>query len=331
MSERARVEMEKSKIGRSLWQLVKRVGSGEFGIVFILLAVNLVFFIMNPSFLSQENLFNTLRSTAVLGIISCGMLVVILTGNIDLSVGSITAFAGVATAYAVKQGLGDGLAICIGIAVGTIIGFLFGITSGLFNLPTLLVTLGSQYIVRGALYQIMNGHPVTDLRASFSVIGNGYFLSIPIPIYIMVLIFIVTWVILSKTVTGRRIVAFGANPQAARYCGTNQAWTKTLVLSFSGFCSGLAGVIYASRLLSGQLNIATDINLQSIAAVVIGGTSLAGGKGGIVGTIVGVVMFGFLRNGLNLIRVSAYWQMVLTGAIIIAVLILNSYREGKAE
>jgi len=331
MGEVTNVELGVATTGSKLIRLIKRIGTGEFGLVFILFAVNLVFFILNPAFLSQENLINTLRSTAILGIISCGMVVVILTGNIDLSVGSIAAFAGVATALAVKQGASDILAACVGIIVGTVIGFFFGLTSGLFKLPTLLVTLGSQYIVRGALYQIRDGHPVTDLRASFSFIGNGYFLNVPIPVFIMAIMFIITWVVLSKTVIGRKIYAFGTNQQAARYCGITQTSIKTLVLTFSGFCSGIAGVVFSSRLMSGQLNIATDINLQSIAAVVIGGTSLAGGKGGIVGTIIGVIMFGFLRNGLNVVRVSAYWQMVLTGAIIIGVLILNHYRESKEE
>jgi ribose transport system permease protein len=331
MSDLTNVELGREALGNKLIRLIKRIGAGEFGLVFILFAVNLVFFILNPAFLSQENLVNTLRSTAVLGIISCGMVVVILTGNIDLSVGSIAAFAGVAAALAVKQGASDILAACVGILVGTAIGFLFGLTSGLFKLPTLLVTLGSQYIVRGGLYQIRDGYPVTDLRASFSLIGNGYLLDVPIPVFIMAIMFIITWVVLSKTVIGRKIYALGTNQEAARYCGITQTSIKTLVLTFSGFCAGIAGVVFSSRLMSGQLNIATDINLQSIAAVVIGGTSLAGGKGGVVGTIIGVIMFGFLRNGLNVVRVSAYWQMVLTGAIIIAVLILNYYREGKTK
>ncbi len=331
MSDEVNVDLGRDTFGDKLVRWIRKIGTGEFGLIFILFGVNLVFFVLNPAFLSQENLINTLRSTAILGIISCGMAVVILTGNIDLSVGSIAAFAGVATALAVKQGAGDILAACVGILVGTAIGLLFGLTSGLFKLPTLLVTLGSQYIVRGALYQIRDGHPVTDLRASFSLIGNGYLLNVPIPVFIMVIMFLITWVILSKTVIGRKIYAFGASPQASRYCGITQTSIKTLVLTFSGFCSGIGGVVFASRLMSGQLNIATDINIQSIAAVVIGGTSLAGGKGGIVGTIIGVIMFGFLRNGLNVVRVSAYWQMVLTGAIIVAVLILNYYREGRIE
>jgi len=324
-------EYEKAKIGNRIVQLGKQIGKGEAGLIFILILINLIFFILNPAFLSQENLVNTFRSTAILGIIGCGMVVVILTGNIDLSVGSIAAFAGVATAFIVKQGGNDILAASVGILTGTLIGFIFGLLSGVFKLPTLLVTLGSMSIVRGALYEITNGHPVTDLRSSFGIIGNGYFLNVPIPVFILAFVFIITWIILSKTVFGRQIYAFGTNLEAARYCGIAETWIKTWVLTYSGFCSGIAGVIYASRLMSGQLNIALDITLQAIAAVVIGGTSLAGGKGGAIGTIIGVIMFGFLRNGLNVVRVSAYWQMVFTGAIIIAVLIMNYYRERSGE
>ena len=316
---------------RRLFKSLTRFFGGPGGMSGVLLLLTIVFIVFNPSFLSKENIFNTLRSSAILGIISTGMLVVILTGNIDLSVGSIAAFCGVAAAFFVRSGLPNVAGIILAVLTGGAIGFLFGFISGVLNLHTLLTTLGGMYIVRGALYQITQGHAVVGLRDTFGVFGNGYLLGIPIPIYTMFSIFIVASIFLSRTSFGRKIYAYGANPEAATYCGFSSVWVKTSALTISGFCSGLGGVVVASRLMSGQPNVLMSINLEAIAAVCLGGATLAGGSGSIIGTIIGVLLLGILRNGLNLLRISPYWQMILTGLIIVVVLALDYLRSERGK
>lgn len=295
----------------------------RFGILiaFVLLMVVLTF--LSDSFLTVSNLLNIARQVSINAVIAAGMTFVILTGGIDLSVGSVLAFSG-----AIIAGLlSSGQPLLIGIGGGLLLGGLLGLVNGLVitrgGVQPFIATLGMLTIARGGTLVYTEGRPVTGLPDTFVWLGAGEVARIPVPVIIMALVFGGAYVILTQTVLGRYIYAIGGNEEAARLSGVNITLYKTLAYVISGALSALSGVILTARLNSAQPTAGLGFELDAIAAVVLGGTTLAGGEGSIGGTLLGAFIIGVLNNGLNLLNVSSFYQQVVKGAVILLAVLLD--------
>jgi ribose transport system permease protein len=280
--------------------------------------------ILNPSFLEPLNLLNLLRQVAINALIAFGMTFVILTGGIDLSVGSILALSSALIAGMIVSGIDPILAILIGCILGAVMGAINGLLITKGKMAPFIATLATMTIFRGLTLVYTDGNPITGLgeNYAFQLFGRGYFLGIPVPAITMIIAFAVLWVILHKTSFGRKTYAIGGNEKAALISGIKVPRVKVMIYALAGLLSALAGAILTSRLNSAQPTAGTSYELDAIAAVVLGGTSLSGGRGLIVGTLIGALIIGTLNNGLNLLGVSSFFQMVVKGVVIlIAVLI----------
>ena len=288
--------------------------------VFLIFCCLIAFFgTLSPYFFKFNNLMTIALQTAVIGIIAVGMTFVIITGGIDLSVGAILALSGVVTAIFIRD---FNFPIWAAIFLGVFIGCLAGLINGLFivylDVPPFIVTLGMMMILRGFALIITGGSPVSNLGDDFGKISGGSFLGvIPNPVvYLFIIVAIFTWLLKSFTL-GKHIYAFGSNRDAARLSGLNTSFIELFVYALNGALCGVSGVILTSRLISAQATEGAMYELDAIAAVVIGGASLSGGVGTVTGTIIGALMISTLRNALNLLNVSNFWQQVAIGAIVL--------------
>lgn len=303
-----------------LKKLRAKVGEENFQILSVLsgLLIMVAFFsTMSPYFFTMNNIMTVALQTSIIAIIAIGQTFVLITTGIDLSIGSNMAIAGIITSLALVAGFPMIIAICLGLLVGIISGLINGLLIVLGDLPPFVVTLGSMSIVRGLALVITKGIPVSGLPRAFRYIGNGKIMDIPFSVIIMIILTIIFGFILSKTRTGTHIYACGSNLEAARLSGINTKKTLILVYVFSGFLAACSGIILASRIASGQPSAGMGYELFAVASAVIGGTSLAGGEGIISGTLIGALVIGVLRNGLNLMGVSAFVQEILIGVVII--------------
>ena len=290
------------------------------GLILLIIVVS----ILNPSFLDLSNLLNLLRQISINGLIAFGMTFIILTGGIDLSVGSILALSSAFIALMITSGVDPIIALIIGVLIGFVLGAVKGVLVSKGNMAPFIATLATMTIFRGLTLVITDGNPITNLGDSylFQLFGKGYFIGIPVPAVTMIIVFVILLIILQKTTFGRHTYAIGGNEVAAKISGIKVNKIKFLIYGISGLMSALAGGILTSRLNSAQPTAGTSYELDAIAAVVLGGTSLTGGKGRIVGTLIGVLIIGVLNNGLNLLGVSSFYQQVVKGVVIlIAVLI----------
>lgn len=279
---------------------------------------------INPRFLSVANILNVFRQSSINAVIAIGMTFVILTGGIDLSVGSILAFCGAVCAAMLSSGMNPVLSLLVALVLGLFFGIVNGFLVSVMKLQAFIVTLVTMTFLRGATLVFTNGKPITvnDGGALFENIGGGYLFNIPIPIYITLILFVAGHYILTNTRFGRYTYAIGGNEEATKLSGIKVNNIKIWIYGISGILSALAGIITTSRLFSAQPTAGTGYELDAIAAVVLGGTSLAGGVGKITGTALGAIIIGVLGNALNLLDVSSYYQMMIKAAVIlIAVLI----------
>ncbi|MBE6066807.1 MAG: ribose ABC transporter permease [Clostridium lundense] len=291
----------------------------KFSTILILVVLMIAISIMKPVFMTTNNLMTILLQTAVIAVIAIGETLVIITSGIDLSVGSLVAIAGVAAATFMTGGMSVLLACILGVLISTACGVVSGFVITKGHIPEFIVTLGMMSIVRGAALVVTEGLPVSGLPQSFQVIGAGkVFGVIPVPAIIMVILAVIFAFVLRKTLLGRYTYAIGSNEEATKLSGINTDRIKITIYGLSGLLSGIAGILLTSRLISAQPTAGTGYELDAIAATVIGGASLAGGEGSISGAIIGALIMGVLRNGLNLLNVSAFWQQIIIGAIIIA-------------
>lgn len=291
----------------------------KFSTVLILIMLMIVLTVMKPVFMTGNNIMTILLQTAVIAVIAIGETLVIITSGIDLSVGSLVAISGVASAIFMRDGMNMVLACILGILISAACGLINGFIVAKGNIPEFIVTLGMMSIVRGASLVVTQGLPVSGLPDSFQVLGTGkVFGVIPVPAVIMVILAIIFTLILKKTLIGRYTYAIGSNEEATKLSGINTDRVKITVYGLSGLLAGIAGILLTARLISAQPTAGTGYELDAIAAAVIGGASLAGGEGTITGTIIGALIMGVLRNGLNLLNVSAFWQQIVIGTIIIA-------------
>ncbi|MFN7993699.1 MAG: ABC transporter permease [Bryobacteraceae bacterium] len=285
--------------------------------------------IASPHFLTETNLSSVVRQTAVINIMSLGMTIIIIAGGIDLSVGAILAMAGVLGTMAMEMGLPISAGILIGIATGVFWGFANGFLTARLRIAPFIVTLGTLGIIRGMTLMITNGLPVHRIPPQFSFLGEGSLLGVPFVLWVLVVCALLTHVILEHTRLGRYAFAIGSNAEAAVYAGVPVAFDTTMVYALGGMLTGLAGMIEASRLMTGQPTAGNGYELQAIAAVVIGGGSLHGGEGSVIGTLIGAFIMGLLSNGSDLLGVSPYLQQALIGAVIILAVTVDELRKRR--
>lgn len=288
-----------------------------------LIVVTICMIFASDKFLTSANLENIARQVSINAIIAVGMTCVILTGGIDLSVGPVMALSGTLTAALLVAGVPGPIAIMIGLLVGTAFGIGNGIFVAYLKMPPIIVTLATMGIARGLGLMYTNGYPISGLPEWFSFFGRGEFLGIQIPILAMVLVYIAAFILLQHTPIGRYIYAIGGNEEAVRLSGVRAPRYKLLVYGISGLTAAVAGLLLTSRLMSGQPNAGVSFELDAIAAVVLGGAAIAGGRGAILGTLVGAMLLGVLNNGLNLMSVSPYVQSVIKGAIILLAIFVS--------
>ncbi|SHK36391.1 monosaccharide ABC transporter membrane protein, CUT2 family [Clostridium cavendishii DSM 21758] len=279
--------------------------------------------IITPSFLTFANITNVLTQVSVNAIIAVGMTFVILTGGIDLSVGSTLAITGAIAASIVKSTGNVFLAFIVAAIIGTAIGLVNGIIISKGKLQAFIATLATMTILRGLTYVFTNGTPISGLGKGFTSLGNGQIAVLPVPVLITALVFIIAYYALTQTRFGRYLYALGGNEDSARLSGINTDKIKATAYAVSGLVAALSGIIVTSRIGSASPNAGVGYELDAIAAVVIGGTSLSGGEGKITGTIIGALIIGVLNNGLNLMNVSPFYQSIVKGAVILIAVLMD--------
>ncbi|WP_238984683.1 ribose ABC transporter permease [Kurthia massiliensis] len=297
----------------------------KLGPLFGLLLIVVIISIMSPSFLTSDNIFNVLRQVSISALIAFGMTFVILTGGIDLSVGSTLALTGAVAATLLAGGYDPFIAMAAALALGLVLGAVNGIIIAKGKVAPFIATLATMTIYRGLTLVYTDGKPVSGLgdHLSFQMFGKGYLLGVPVPIVTMTVAFFVLYFILRKTTFGRRVYAIGGNAEASRLSGINVDRTTIAVYALTGMLAAMSALILTSRLNSAQPTAGTSYELDAIAAVVLGGTSLTGGRGWIVGTLIGALIIGVLNNGLNLIGVSSFFQQVVKGIVILFAVLID--------
>ncbi|MCM3410161.1 ABC transporter permease subunit [Metabacillus litoralis] len=290
-----------------------------------LLIITIILSVVSPNFMTVDNILNVLRQVSINALIAFGMTFVILTGGIDLSVGSILALASAVTASMLASGVDPILAILVGLLAGAIMGAINGfiITKG--KVAPFIATLATMTVFRGLTLVYTDGRPITGLSSSelFVLMGKGYVGWVPVPVIWMLITYAILYFILKKTTFGRRVYAIGGNEEAAILSGIRTDRVKIWIYSITGLLSALAGIILSSRLNSAQPTAGASYELDAIAAVVLGGTSLSGGRGWIFGTLVGALIIGVLNNGLNIMNVSSFYQQVVKGGVILLAVLLD--------
>jgi ribose transport system permease protein len=294
-----------------------------------LILIVVILSVVNSDFLTVSNLFNVLRQISINALIAFGMTFVILTGGIDLSVGSILALSSSLAAGLMTGGMNTWLAVLIGLIGGMVMGMINGLLISIGKVAPFIATLATMTVFRGLTLVYTQGKPITGFKEDFALLGQGYFLQIPMPIIWMVVAFAVLYIILKHTTFGRRVYALGSNEEATWLSGINTSRVKILVYSISGLLAAISGIILSSRLNSAQPTAGGAFELDAIAAVVLGGTSLSGGRGWIVGTLIGAMIIGVLDNGLNLLNVSSFYQQVVKGVVILIAVLLDRSKSRK--
>ncbi|KOE62713.1 ribose ABC transporter permease [Aggregatibacter actinomycetemcomitans] len=317
-------EQQNIKLGKFLLE--------QRSIIALLVLIGVVSAI-NPDFFSVDNILNILRQTSVNAIIAVGMTFVILIAGIDLSVGSILALTGAFAASMVGAELPVLLIIPLVLLIGTLLGGISGVIVAKGKVQAFIATLVTMTLLRGVTMVYTDGRPIStgfsDTADAFAFLGTGYLFVIPLPIWLMAIVFLVSWYVLKHTKIGRYIYALGGNEAATRLSGINVNKVKIFVFAVSGFLSSLAGLIVTSRLSSAQPTAGVSYELDAIAAVVVGGTSLMGGKGRVMGTLIGALIIGFLNNALNLLDISSYYQMIAKALVILIAVLADNYLGSK--
>lgn len=316
----------------------------KFAPLIFLLLLMLVFAIMEPRFLSSVNLFNVMRQVSITGLLAIGMTFVILTAGIDLSIGSLLAFAGLVAAAVAKGGMEDRftvgdetigygwqLAALAAIAVGLLGGLLQGVAITKLKVPAFVVTLGGMSVFRGAALLFAAGGPISGFQPDYTWWGQGRIYGVPVPVIIFLVAAVIAHIVLSYTRYGRRVYAVGGNPEAARLAGVNVNFVIASVYVIMGFFAGLGAFVLSARLNSAEAVAGTGYELTVIASVVIGGTSLFGGSGTIFGTVIGTILIGVLLNGLVLMNVNSYIQQIVIGVIIVLAVAFDTFAKSRRK
>jgi ribose transport system permease protein len=313
----------------SVINFIKKVEWKKIGIPIAFLCLCLIFTISSNNFFTVTNLTNVARQISILAFLSYGMTFVIISGGIDISVGSAVSLISMVTAGMMVSTNSLSFGILMGVLCGTIIGFTNGLLISLAGLPPFIVTLGTMTICSGLALLYSDGMPIVGLPVGFGIIGSGYIGPIPIPVIIAFIFFLVSAFILKYVSFGRYVLAIGGSEEAARLSGINTKLIKLVAYSFNGLLTGVGAVVLSSRIISGYPNLGLGLELQTIAAVVIGGGTLGGGYGTMPGTLFGVLIIGVIQNGLNILGVSSFVQMIVIGVIIITSVGYDFYRKRR--
>lgn len=315
---------------KTVGSYIKRISRiKEMGIFITLIIIVAVFGIANPVFLSFSNIINILRSTSFILIIGIAMTFVLISGGLDLSVGPIVALGGVIAGLSVQSGIPIPVSILLGLLSGMAVGAFNGFTIAAFKIPPLIVTLGMMYVIKGVVLIITKGAPIFPLPQEFNIIGQGELAGIPFVVLIAVVLGVIAHIILSQTTIGREIHAVGGNIETAYLSGIRINRIKFLVYVLTGAAAALTGILMSARLASAQANSGTGYELLVIAAVIIGGTSLFGGSGTILGTAIGALFMTVVSNGMVILKVSVYWQNLVIGFIIILAVGIDQLKRRK--
>ncbi len=302
-------------VKKSIWESnaflawIKR----NLGPMVALLFMCILLTVATDTFLVPNNLLSTLRNVCVNCLIAFGITCVLISGGIDLSVGSVAAASGVLAVRLANAGLPVVVCVIAALALGALVGLVNGTVVANTDLPPFIITLSTQITVRGISYILTGGQPTQCTNEGFNNLGTGSVLGLPIPVLIVVIAMVVLFFIMYRTSFGRHVYAVGGNREAARYAGVNVKWVQIRVFIMSGITAALAGVVLAARLYSGQPNVGEGFERDAIAASVLGGTSMGGGVGTLGGTVIGVLIIGVLNNGMNLLKIDTYWQYVGKG------------------
>jgi ribose transport system permease protein len=314
-------------LARTRW----RNSLAQFGLVLALLALVIILSFLSDRFFTTSNIVNVLRQISINAIIAFGMTVVIIGRGIDLSVGSILAFAGVLGAGLAVAGWSAPFALLTALAVGIVLGAFNGAFIAYAGIAPFIVTLAGLTIYRGMALAYTDGRPISGLPELFTFFGYGALLGIPVPIWIMLLFLLVTHLILRYTALGRAIYAVGGNEEAARLSGIPVRRVQLFTYVYAGLASALAAIVLTGRLNSAQPTAGVMFELDAIAAVVVGGTSLFGGRGGVFGTLVGALIIGVINNGMNLLNVPSFYQQIVKGGVILAALLIDRIVANKRK
>ena len=312
------MEKIKKMNGRNASDILKR-----FGLLLVLVLMIIVMSFVSSVFLTTNNIINVLRQVSINGILAVGMTFVILTGGIDLSVGSLVAVTSVIAGKMLIDGCSVFLTLVVSIGASVVFGLFSGVLIAYAGLPPFIATLAAQTIGRGFALVYSDGRPFTIADETYKSIGKGSWIGIPVPIWIMIVVVLIAGIILRYTTFGRHIYAFGGNRNASKLSGLNIRATEMSAYVISAFCAGLAGTILSARISSGQPTAGSGYELDAIAAVAIGGTSMSGGIGHLSGTIIGFIIIGVLSNSLTLLNVSSFYQDIVKGFIIIFAVLMD--------
>ena len=314
--------MKEAKNSKSFWLQEVLMGNKAF-MICILLCI--VMALASPIFMKPSNLLNILRQVCVSALLSVGFTVVLSSGQIDLSVGSMLGMCGMVMAKLVKDGHWSLFpALLVTLVLGMLAGSLNALLITTFRVVPFIVTLATQSIFKGTTYLISNLVPVAGLPAELLWLGQGYLLGIPVPVYIMLAIVLMGWVMMNRTKFGRYILAMGGNAEAARVSGINTDRIRYGVFMTCGLCTAIASVIMTARTASAQVAAGQGMEMDAIASVVIGGTSMSGGNANVVGTLFGCLIVGIVNNGMNLLGVNANWQIIAKGVLILIAVVIDT-------
>ena len=319
--------MEEKKSKGSVLRSLRRFD--QLGIFVVLIILAVIVSIKNPVFYSYDNIINVLRSTSFVLIIGVAVTYVLITGGLDLSVGRVMALSGILSALLAQNGVPLFVCVLCGLAFGVVIGLLNGLLIVKMHIPALIVTLGMMYVCEGLILIITKGTPVYPIPESFKNMGQGKILGIPNVVVIALVLALIGALVLKYTRYGRSVYALGGNRETARLAGINVNAMQISVYVLASAASALAGILMAGRLNSAQPSAGNGYELTVVAAVIIGGTSMFGGSGSIFGTILGALLMTVIENGLLLMKISAYWQSLIVGIIIIFAVGLDQYRRRK--
>lgn len=288
-----------------------------------LLVLCVTLWLATPYFATAANLANVAEQSAITGVLAIGMTFVILTGGIDLSVGSLVALAGVITGVVLQRDMPVAVAVVAGLGTAMAAGAINGAMIAHFMLPPFIATLGMMSVARGAALLLSDGRPISGFPESLRRLATGSVVGVPAPVLLMLALYVVAYVVLTRTVVGRHVYAIGSNEEATTLAGIRVGLHKVLVYAISGLSAGVCATLLLARLNTAQPIAGVGYELDAIAAVVIGGTSLLGGSGSVIGTLIGALIMSVLRNGLNLLGVSSYLQQVAIGLVIIVAVVID--------
>ena len=295
----------------------------KFGIVLIFVLLFVIMSVVNRNFISGVNLRNVVRQVVVITILACGEQLMLISGMVDLSPGRVLAFAGTLSAYCMMKTGNLFLALVVGLACGLLFGAINGALITAFDIPPFIATLASMQMADGAIMAFTGGQNYSNLPASFNFLGQGYIGFIPFPVVIMILVLIITYIILAWTPMGRSLYAIGGNQAAALASGIRVKRSKFFACAFGGVCTGLAGILLMARMSSGQPAAGEGMEMDAITAVIVGGTSMSGGVGNILNTIVGSLIIGIIKNFMNLPNINSSFQDIVLGILICVAVIID--------